>query len=78
MPQSGRWDSYAAHRFAGRPLFVSTHSLEAIDALLGPDEQSAARIVGFHLPTQPATGEVTRYEGPLLARLVRERGLDVR
>lgn len=59
-------------------LFVSTHSLEAIDALLGPDEQSAGRIVGFHLPTQPATGEVTRYDGPLLARLVRERGLDVR
>ncbi len=59
-------------------LFVSTHSLEAIDALLGPDEQSAGRIVGFHLPTQPATGEVTRYDGPLLARIVRERGLDVR
>jgi hypothetical protein len=59
-------------------LFASTHSLEALDALLGPDEADVSAVVGYHLPPQPASGEVTRYDGGLLRRLVRERGLDVR
>ena len=59
-------------------LFASTHSLEALESLLGDDPEATARVVGYHLPNRSSETTVTRYEGELLARLVRDRGLDVR
>ncbi|NJL58201.1 ATP-binding protein [bacterium] len=56
-------------------LFLTTHSLEAIDAMLQPDI-AIDRIVAFRLNSmgQPAQ----RFSGDLLYRLRSERGLDVR
>ena len=51
---------------------------QPLDALLGPEDAEDTAVIGFHLPPQPASGDVTRYDGALLRRLVRDRGLDVR
>jgi predicted ATPase len=71
------WLTNACEQFDVQ-LFASTHSLEALESLLGDDAQTAARVVGFHLPNRSTGAAATRYEGELLARLVRDRGLDVR
>lgn len=71
------WLTHACEQFAVQ-LFASTHSLEALESLLGDDEQSASQVVGYHLPSRSSGGVVMRYEGGLLARLIRDRGLDVR
>lgn len=56
-------------------LFVTTHSLEAIDAMLQP-EIATDNVVAFRLNSQ---GELAqRFSGSLLHRLRSERGLDVR
>lgn len=56
-------------------LFVTTHSLEAIDAMLGAETETE-QIVAFRLGTG---GEpLQRFSGDLLQRLRSERGLDVR
>jgi len=56
-------------------LFVTTHSLEAIDAMLQP-EITTDNVVAFRLNSN---GEVPqRFSGNLLHRLRSERGLDVR
>jgi hypothetical protein len=57
-------------------MFATTHSLEAIDAILAADTTPAHDIVGFRLGAQ---GDHTqRYGEPLLRRLRFERGADVR
>jgi len=71
------WLTRACEQFAVQ-LFASTHSLEALESLLGDDEQSASQVVGYHLPNRSTGNPITRYEGGLLARLLRDRGLDVR
>jgi energy-coupling factor transporter ATP-binding protein EcfA2 len=55
-------------------LFVTTHSLEAVEALLGatPSEDT----VCYQLGEQGRV--VRRWQGALLGRVVRRRGLDVR
>lgn len=57
-------------------LFVTTHSLEAVDALLGAHSAPYDGLVAYRLgrPGEP----VKRFEGELLNRLRNERGLDVR
>ena len=55
-------------------LFVTTHSLEAIDAMLQADS-TPDEIVAFRLHS---TGQPQRFSGNLLHRLRSERGLDVR
>lgn len=56
-------------------LFVTTHSLEAIDAMLQP-EITTDNVVAFRLNSQ---GEIPqRFSSSLLHRLRSERGLDVR
>ena len=55
-------------------LFVTTHSLEAIDAMLQPGS-TPDKIVAFRLHS---TGQPQRFSGNLLHRLRSERGLDVR
>lgn len=60
-------------------LFATTHSLEAIDALLVADETPAREdIVGYRLETTGQTVAVRRYGEDLLRRLRIERGVEVR
>lgn len=60
-------------------VFVTTHSLEALDAIisarsvLGEDD-----IVAFHLEQTESKTQCKRFSGDLLYRLRFERGLDVR
>ncbi|MFM8443264.1 MAG: AAA family ATPase [Methylococcus sp.] len=60
-------------------IFVTTHSLEALDAMLavrtklGEDD-----VVVFHLDQTPEITRAKRFSGNLLHRLRFERGLDVR
>jgi AAA15 family ATPase/GTPase len=56
-------------------LFVTTHSLEAIDAMLQP-EITTDNVVAFRLNSQGEAPQ--RFSGNLLHRLRSERGLDVR
>jgi AAA15 family ATPase/GTPase len=56
-------------------LFVTTHSLEAIDAMLQP-EIATDNVVAFRL--NPKGQAPQRFSGSLLHRLRSERGLDVR
>ena len=69
----------AAARRLGVQVFVTTHSLEALDALISaPSASPADDVVAFHL-TQSNSGTVSkRFGGALLHRLRFERGLDVR
>jgi hypothetical protein len=57
-------------------MFATTHSLEAVDALLKAHSSSPDRLVAYRLgqPGEP----VKRYGSDLLDRLRSERGLDVR
>jgi AAA15 family ATPase/GTPase len=60
-------------------LFATTHSLEAIDALLAADETSAREdIVAYRLESTGQTVAVRRYGEDLLRRLRIERGVEVR
>ncbi len=56
-------------------LFVTTHSLEAVDAMLRTDI-STDNIVAFRLNPQGKPPQ--RFSGNLLHRLRSERGLDIR
>jgi len=58
-------------------LFATTHSLEAIDALLTAQIDDPAEIVAFHLP-ECGEGTIKRFEGDILDNLRFERGLDIR
>ena len=64
-----------ACRHRGIQLFVTTHSLEAIDAMLQP-EIATDDVVAFRL--NPKGQVPQRFSGDLLHRLRSERGLDVR
>lgn len=60
-------------------LFVTTHSLEAIDALLAADDTPAQEdIVGYRLDASGQMMTARRYGEDLLRRLRTERGLEVR
>ncbi|MEI6429743.1 MAG: AAA family ATPase [Pseudanabaena sp. ELA607] len=57
-------------------LFVTTHSLEAIDAMLQPEMSTLEDIVAFRLNHKGQAPK--RFSGELLHRLRYDRGLDVR
>jgi hypothetical protein len=57
-------------------IFATTHSLEAVDALLEAESKAPAGLVVFRLGEEG--GPAQRFSGDLLQRLRRERGLDVR
>lgn len=70
-----QWLSAACHQYKIQ-LFATTHSLEAVDALLIAYSQPKDGLVAYQLGQ---TGEpVKRFSGELLNRLRSERGLDVR
>jgi len=59
-------------------VFVTTHSLEAIDAIVFGAREPKSEVVAFHLDQRSEQTTAKRFDGELLARLRRERGLDVR
>ncbi len=59
-------------------LFATTHSLEAVDAMIEAESEKLSSIVGYHLEAPEGMPRVRRLEGDLLRRLRYERGLDVR
>jgi len=58
-------------------LFATTHSLEAVDAMLMAQIGVPDQLVAFHLP-EHGTGQAKRFSGELLDNLRFERGLDIR
>jgi energy-coupling factor transporter ATP-binding protein EcfA2 len=69
---------FAACREHGVQLFMTTHSLEAVDAILAADTTEQEDIACFRLERGPERTTVKRYGEDLLKRLRYERGLDVR
>jgi hypothetical protein len=59
-------------------LFATTHSLEAIDAILAADTTPEEDIVGYRLELKGTRVVTHRYSEDLLKRLRIERGADVR
>ncbi len=58
-------------------LFATTHSLEAVDAVLMAELQETEELVAFRLP-ENGNGQPKRFSGELLDNLRFERGLDIR
>lgn len=78
LPSVFEWLHAAAERH-GVQVIATTHSLEAVDAMIGVrrtgnDEDAVA----FHLDQEEDVTAVKRFDFALLARLRFERGLDVR
>lgn len=59
-------------------LFITTHSIEAIDAILSVDSLNLEDITEYRLDSFEGHVSVQKYGGKLLRRLRYERGLDVR
>lgn len=59
-------------------LFATTHSLEALDAILANVPKDSDEIVVYRLPNPIKGGPLKRFDGDLLHHLRYERGLDVR
>jgi AAA15 family ATPase/GTPase len=59
-------------------LFVTTHSLEAVDAIVGASDNRLEEVVGFRLEADRMGSRSQRFSGELLQRLRQERGLDIR
>ena len=72
-----RWLLDACKQFNVQ-LFATTHSLEALDAILAADTTPEEDIVGFRLGREGGRTVATRFGEDLLKRLRYERGLDVR
>jgi hypothetical protein len=72
-----RWLEEAVTSFSVQ-LFATTHSLEAIDAIVKSiDPDSHSDLSGYAIDSSQEGG-VKRYTGGMLHRLVRQRGLDIR
>ncbi|WP_295444647.1 AAA family ATPase [uncultured Thiodictyon sp.] len=59
-------------------VFVTTHSLEALDALILAPSAHQGDVVAFQLSRSDALTTTKRFAGDLLLRLRQERGLDLR
>jgi len=59
-------------------VFATTHSLEAVDAVLGTLPNARDELVGYHLAIDGESRRAKRYTGDLWERLRFERGLDIR
>lgn len=59
-------------------IFVTTHSLEALDAIIATSSEHLEDIVAYHLSPSADETRVKRYSGELLNRIRGESGLDVR
>jgi hypothetical protein len=78
LPTVFEWLHTAAARH-GVQVIATTHSLEAVDAMIGGrNHTSGDKSVAFHLEQEGTGTTVKRFDADLLARLRFERGLDVR
>lgn len=59
-------------------VFVTTHSLEALDALILAPSAQQGDAVAFQLARSEQSTTAKRFGGDLLLRLRQERGLDLR
>lgn len=59
-------------------LFATTHSLEAIDAMIDARKSDATNLITYRLEQGETQSEVTRFDKGLLTRLREELGLEVR
>jgi hypothetical protein len=59
-------------------VFATTHSLEAVDAVLATLPNAKDELVGYHLAIDGELRRAKRYTGDLWERLRLERGLDIR
>jgi ABC-type dipeptide/oligopeptide/nickel transport system ATPase subunit len=59
-------------------VFATTHSLEAVDAVLATIPSAKEEMVGYHLAADGELRRAKRYSGDLWERLRFERGLDIR
>ncbi len=59
-------------------VFATTHSLEAVDAVLATLPNANDGLVGYHLAIDGESRRANRYTGGLWERLRFERGLDIR
>lgn len=59
-------------------LFVTTHSLEAVDAMLAGVEGQAVDLVAYRLPARGSEVPLKRFSGQTLHGLRHEGGLDIR
>ncbi|MGO9202019.1 MAG: AAA family ATPase [Limisphaerales bacterium] len=59
-------------------VFATTHSLEAVDAVLATLANAKDELVGYHLAIEGESRRAKRYTGDLWERLRFERGLDIR
>lgn len=72
-----QWLDNAASSFSVQ-VFATTHSLEAIDAVVrSTDTRDHSKLSGYAINKKEKNG-VKRYTGDMLQRLVQERGLDIR
>ena len=62
----------------GVQVFATTHSLEAVDAVLNTLPHMHDEVVLFHLEVKDGARQVKRFSGEQLGRLRLERGLDIR
>lgn len=70
---------FEAARFFQVQIFATTHSLEAIDAILSVSLKQPGELVAFQLPDRDSkTKDVKRFTGEILESLRFEQGLDVR
>lgn len=72
-----RWLLDACKQFNVQ-LFATTHSLEAVDAILDADTTAEDDIVGYRLARTGEGVSAKRYSEGILKLLRHERGLDVR
>jgi hypothetical protein len=65
----------AEHRIQ---IFATTHSLEALNAVLAAASGQVNAIAAYHLNAGSERGAAKRYSTDMLIRLVQERGIDIR
>jgi ABC-type multidrug transport system ATPase subunit len=65
-------------RAARVQLFVSTHSLEAVDAMLASVGDDVSDLVAYHLPPRDSHQTVYRLGGQSIRSMRSEGGVDLR
>ncbi len=69
-----RW---AADRYNVQ-VFATTHSLEAVDAVIRSFNQDLSQLAGYHLPDRGSEVGAKRMDGEFLKRVRLQRGLEIR
>jgi ABC-type Na+ transport system ATPase subunit NatA len=59
-------------------VFITTHSLDTVDAILRASRDRAAEVVGYHLAEDDGVRSIKRHSEDFLARIRFQRGVDIR